>query len=719
MKKNYFLTAVVALCFTAVSFGQTPVITMISDGDCSGGTPKVLEIYANGTVDFSLYSLENQTNSNTTWGNTQDLSSFGTVTDGFVYIVKDTDLTVFNTEYPSLTDAAILVSNTINVNGDDRVRVIQSSDSAVIDQYGAEGTDGTGTDWEYKDGFAKRNNGTPANSGTFSSTNWTNGNGTLDGEGSCQGGTLFETIIGVGSYVATASSDPSLSITSPTNGVTLDAATSVTISIAVANFSVTDDGTGDGHIHWTVQENSDTPVAQSMKYNTNDESIAVTAGNSYTVYMELVDNSHTAVSPAVNTSTTFTVAHPCDLVLGDISTTCDALTSGSDTFNGSIAFTGGNTGITYTITADSGTIGGDDPSSVAEGTITFTDITEETDVAVAITGGTGSSCDYTRTLYSPVCVAFPVQEFFEYTAGIDLIDSALWQNNSTSTDEIQVVAAAMDYPSYITEGTVEPVTGNMVSFEGSGSDSYIEFNGTSTGTIYTSFLFTATDMSTVTNNNGGYFAILAEAGGSYRARLWLKPDATDATKFNIGVSAGSSTSNYSTVQYDAGASVFVVMSYDFTSDEISVWVNPSVTEMQESTAPAATLTETGGTAGNLGRFVLRQDSASETPAMYFDELRISTAWQEVTLNGVVSVPENFIQDFAAYPNPVRNGKVTITTADTAAKTIRIYNVLGKQVFVQTVTGATNQLTIENLHTGMYILKIESGDKVATKKLVIR
>ena len=206
MKKNYIFILLMTLCLTGVSFGQTPIITMIADGDCSGGTPKVLEIYASGTIDFTLFSIENQTNANTTWGNTQSLADFGTVTDGFVYVVADADLTIFNAEFPSLDNAKIIASNALSINGDDRVRIIKDSDSSVIDQYGLEGTDGSSTNWEYKDGYAKRSNGTSDNGGTFNESNWVFSNGSLNGNGSCQGGATFGSIISVGTFTnATAS----------------------------------------------------------------------------------------------------------------------------------------------------------------------------------------------------------------------------------------------------------------------------------------------------------------------------------------------------------------------------------------------------------------------------------------------------------------------------------------------------------------------------------
>ena len=207
MKKLYFLF------FTLIglmSYAQTPIITAIVDGDCSGGNPKLLEIYASGTVDFSLYSLENQTNANTTWGNAQDLSALGTVTNSFVYITTSGSETAIGTDFPSITftNPNVLASNTMNVNGDDRVRIILTADSTVIDQFGVEATDGTGTTWEYADSYAKRNNNTGPDGG-FNEANWTFGGvSALDTLGVCQSGTdTFETLIGgIGTYTSTGGS---------------------------------------------------------------------------------------------------------------------------------------------------------------------------------------------------------------------------------------------------------------------------------------------------------------------------------------------------------------------------------------------------------------------------------------------------------------------------------------------------------------------------------
>jgi len=716
MNKNYIFTLLVTLLFSVFSFGQTPIITMISDGDCTGGNPKVLEIYAQGTVDFALYSLENQTNANATWGNALDLSALGTVTDSYVYIYKSTG-TIFADEFPSVGANKLEDSgSTMSFNGDDRIRIIKTSDSTVIDQYGVEAEDGTGKPWEYKDGYSKRNPGTAPNGGTFVAANWAFNNGALNNQGTCQGGATFESIIGLATYAVT---DPTITITSPSNGATIAATNTVNISVSVANFVVGNPGDAgvDGHIHWTVQENTDAPVNQPMKYNTDDEAITVTPGNSYTVTMTLADNSHAPIVPNVSTSVTFSVELPCDLVLGSISTTCDAITTGTDTFTGAIAFTGGNTGVTYTITAASGTVSGDNPSTVGSGVITVTGLTEGEDVSVTIVGDATSSCNYTRTLYSPTCVAFPIIETFDYAVGTDLTDAPNWTTSSTSTDKVKVVAASINNPYNSTE--FPNPTGNMVNFAGGGADPYIEFNQQDSGTIYASFIFTSTDMTGI-QTTGGYFAVLQESAGSYKARLWVRPDTGDVAKFNIGVSAGSSASNYSSNVYVTGEEAFIVMAYEFATNEIKVWINPDPATFEGGVAPTATLTETGGTATNLGRFLLRQDSTNETPPINFDELRIGTTWKQVTPKGVTaSVRENNIAGFTVYPNPVNNHKVIITTASIEKKSVSIFNVLGRKVFTQSFNGLTKELNISELSKGIYILKIIEGNNTATKKLVVK
>jgi hypothetical protein len=105
------------------------------------------------------------------------------------------------------------------------------------------------------------------------------------------------------STVATYScSAPSISFSSPTNNTIFSPeTTSVSVSVNVNNFVVAN-GTGDGHIHYTINGGS-----VVMKYDTTPIAIPTTPGT-YTVFMQLVNNAHTPLSPVASATLTFTVA---------------------------------------------------------------------------------------------------------------------------------------------------------------------------------------------------------------------------------------------------------------------------------------------------------------------------------------------------------------------------------------------------------------------------
>ena len=197
MKKIYTLLFSVALAFSANA--QSPIITTILDGPCSGGLPKLLEIYASGTVDFTQYTLQNQTNANTTWGAAQDLSALGTRTNQYVYVVyTNGNLSLATTEFPNVTSANSIESATLNLNGDDRVRIINTATSAVIDQFGVSDVDGTDSTWEWLDSYAQRVSGTGPDAG-FVQANWIfSPINSLDGTGSCTGAAALSTIVTLG-----------------------------------------------------------------------------------------------------------------------------------------------------------------------------------------------------------------------------------------------------------------------------------------------------------------------------------------------------------------------------------------------------------------------------------------------------------------------------------------------------------------------------------------
>ncbi len=101
-------------------------------------------------------------------------------------------------------------------------------------------------------------------------------------------------------FAEAASPDPALVISSPTEGSTI--MTDYTdVGFIVSNWDVAN-GTGEGHINWTLDG-----ASQPMKYDTDPISLTGLADGSHTVYMELVDNSNAVLSPEVNATVNFTI----------------------------------------------------------------------------------------------------------------------------------------------------------------------------------------------------------------------------------------------------------------------------------------------------------------------------------------------------------------------------------------------------------------------------
>ncbi len=152
---------------------QQVILTGIMDGDGSGGVPKAVELYVDGTVDLSAYTIVRYSNGGTTASNS---SLSGTYSDRFVYLVAGSSLESFQLTFGTAGDFSDpLVTGNISGNGNDLFEL--QTGGVAVDQTG--GTFGVDENL-YLDGYLYRmdNTGpTPA----FHLSEWTGGNGLLDG----------------------------------------------------------------------------------------------------------------------------------------------------------------------------------------------------------------------------------------------------------------------------------------------------------------------------------------------------------------------------------------------------------------------------------------------------------------------------------------------------------------------------------------------------------
>ena len=515
---KHFYTLFILLFISNLSFSQVNELYISKFGEGSSNN-KFIEIY-NGTdsdVDLSGYSLSSCSNGCNVTGEFDypDNVTFeaGTIiASGDVYVIAH-----------GSADPAIVADQTFTYlsNGDDFFALTLAGATAssytIIDALGDMGPD-PGSGWEVA-GVA---NGTKDHTLTRKTTVCGPNPNELGSFGT--NAEDSEWIVGaqnsgwdtIGSYDGCVSG-PVLTITSPSDNQEFESGTtSVTVSLSVDNFSIgpTDSG-ADGHIHWSVNGQ-----AQAMKYDLEDESIDVVDGESYTVYVELVGPDHQPISPAINQTVTFSVIYPCDLYVEAISSTCDSNTSDdTDTYTTTFDYTGGGT-TNYTIdTGGVGTVSGDDPSTVAEGTIVVSGVAENTDFVVTFTGdSSNSSCDFTRSISSPNCnpsLGLPYNDYFDYPDG-SLISSSNWNNFSGTEGDLLV-----------TEGKV------LVQHGTPSEDAGVSF-GAVEGILYYAFDFSVNyPGETISGGDYEYFAMFKDDGFSYRARIDIVTANNEGSDFTL------------------------------------------------------------------------------------------------------------------------------------------------------------------------------------------
>jgi hypothetical protein len=110
-----------------------------------------------------------------------------------------------------------------------------------------------------------------------------------------------QSVMYIDNFSFVAQSTPSIAIVSPIDGLTT-LNTDVDVTLSVQNFAVATAGMGDGHIHYTVDGGGTV-----MKYDTTPISLTGLSVGPHTVYVELVDDSHTPIAPAANATVNFEV----------------------------------------------------------------------------------------------------------------------------------------------------------------------------------------------------------------------------------------------------------------------------------------------------------------------------------------------------------------------------------------------------------------------------
>lgn len=303
MKKIYFFTLMLFLFIGFTSNAQV-VISQVYGGGGNTGAQYLndfVELFNRGTatVDISGWSVQYASATGTAW-QVNSIPASTSIAPGKYYLIKLAAGTTSGVALP--TPDLDVTTSPMNLSGTAGKVALVNSATALA---GTTLTVGTYVDMVGYGPTATYYEGTAAVAILSNTTS------AIRLNGGCTDNNANNTDFLVGApaprnsstAASICSTAPNIAITSPVNATIYNPlTTSVTVNVSVSNFTVAN-GTGTGHIHYTVDGG-----ATVMKYDTTPIVLNGLAVGSHTVVVSLVDNNHAALSPAASATTQFTIA---------------------------------------------------------------------------------------------------------------------------------------------------------------------------------------------------------------------------------------------------------------------------------------------------------------------------------------------------------------------------------------------------------------------------
>ena len=280
-----------------------------------------------------------------------------------------------------------------------------------------------------------------------------------------------------------------------------------------------------------------------------------------------------------------------------------------------------------------------------------------------------------------------VDENFSYPDGTALNSTTNWAYFSGTPNQITVNS------------------GKIVISDSQTEDIEVAFSTPNiTGDIYASFDFSVADPPSYTGTTFSYFFLFKPlSSNNFRARVYIA--AFSASGFKPGISSGSSTAEILWAQDLSYATTYrMTVKYNTTTGLSQMWIDAVLeTDTSISTTTASTVTD-------IDAVAFRQSGASPDQSITIDNLKVATSFAN-TLSTDVSDEATF----SIYPNPTSTDIVIITGMEGSKKAV-LHDLMGRVVLKTTVN---NRLNIAGIKTGVYLLEVTSGDKKATKKLIVK
>jgi hypothetical protein len=355
----------------------------------------------------------------------------------------------------------------------------------------------------------------------------------------------------------------------------------------------------------------------------------------------------------------------CEASLDSATTDCDAITTGTDTYSVTLAFSGAGA-TTFVVTSTAGAVSGDDPSTNVTGNIIVSGIPEGTDVTITMDDTVnGGLCALIREVTSPIC---------EPTGTVDLelkgvIDFTVPSGGSDGK-AVHVVATA-DIANL-------NVYGLGVANNGGGTD----------GQEYT-----FDDISVLQGEN-----ILVVRSLDALTDYFTADGIALFDHVLIGTSSISQNGDDAIELFKNGSVVetFGEIDTDGTGES---W------EYMDSWAYKTTSGAAWPTDWSYGGVDCTDGSTT-----IFDSSCVYPFLESLSTKAFSKA------ELSIYPNPVNNGLVTIKSLLAGVKNIALFDAIGRNVLKTELTAEA--LDVSELGAGLYLLKVTIGDRSATHKLII-
>ena len=695
MKKNYFLT-LIAILITNLSFGQDLLITGAIDGPLPGGFPKGIELYAvNAIPDLSIYGIESTTNGAAAAGAEYTFPADAIAAGTFIYLAHNGASAGF-TQYLGVTPQ--YEDGVASINGDDTV--ILYKNGTIEDLLGRVGEDGSGKDWDFLDGWASRKDGKGPNA-TFDAAEWSfSGANALDGcDKSDDTGTNAEcgSVFPVGTYSPTASTTPTITVTGSTTsfdyfeGHGPSAEQTVTVSGAnlTANISV------------AAPTNFEVSLTSGSGFGSSTTITQSGGSASATLYMRLA---------AGLTPNTYT---------GDITGSSTGAVDNTGSLTGTVSPADPQFSYTEFLNDFNYVISDAVPSAeqtfTVQGLFLTADlvVTAPTNFEVSLTSGSGFTASVNITPSSGTVAETTIYTRLKVglTEGNHTGDITI-SSTSVVDKTISVKGNAYGAPTYslvLTGAYDGPLSGGTPK----GIELYV-LKDISDLSLYG--VSSITNGAGTSNGNIEYsFPADAVTAGTY---IYI---ATESTQFNTFFGENPTyTSNVVSINGDDSIELYEKGQIVDTFGDVDKDGSGELWDYLDGWAYRNSNTGPNGTTFDTANWsysginVFDGESTNAGAATPFPKGTFTG-----TYTGTLSIKKNTIEGFTAYPNPVNNGRLTVTTSNSNEKEVAIYSILGKRVFSQKFSGNNKQLDVSQINSGIYIMKVIEGDKVATKKLVIK